>query len=215
MWCWLAVIVLFFTLPRSKLVGYVLPALAPLAFLVVDAAAGMRSGSPRGRRVWAGTAVAALLACVAVVAGIDVAARDSRRGLGQALGALRHPGEPVIFLREYFHDIPFYARLRQPVLVVDDWTPAHATAADNWRKELWDASAFGPNHTLIGDGELLPLLCVSPASWVLASASVAALYPFLADALPVASTPSTRLYRITQEQASGQATMACDSPDPA
>jgi 4-amino-4-deoxy-L-arabinose transferase-like glycosyltransferase len=215
MWCWLAVIVLFFSLPRSKLVGYALPALAPLAFLVVDAATGLRSGSRRGRRMWAGTAVAALLVCLAVVAGIDVAARESRRGLGQALGALRHPGEPVIFLREYFHDIPFYARLRQPVLVVDDWTPAHATAADNWRKELWDASGFGPNHTLIGEGELLQVLCASPASWVLVSTATAGQYAFLAAAQPVASTPSTRLYRIAQQRASGPATTDCDRPDPA
>jgi 4-amino-4-deoxy-L-arabinose transferase-like glycosyltransferase len=36
MWVWLAAIVGFFSLPNSKLVGYVLPAAAPFAFLLAQ-----------------------------------------------------------------------------------------------------------------------------------------------------------------------------------
>ena len=39
MWLWLAVVTVFFSLPQSKLVGYILPAAVPLAFLIGDSAA--------------------------------------------------------------------------------------------------------------------------------------------------------------------------------
>jgi 4-amino-4-deoxy-L-arabinose transferase-like glycosyltransferase len=211
MWCWLVVVVVFFSLPRSKLIGYILPALAPLAFLIVDTSAGLRSVSPRARRIWAGTAVAAVVACLAVVAGLNAGSRNSKRGIGQTLAALRQAGEPVIFLHEYFFDIPFYARLREPALVVDDWTSTHATAADNWRKELWDASRFGPTHTLIGEQAFRRALCTNSASWVVTSDRIAARYPLLAHARPVASAGSARLLRITQQQARQDAAMECAS----
>lgn len=37
MWIWAAVIILFFSLPKSKLVGYILPAMLPLVYLCADA----------------------------------------------------------------------------------------------------------------------------------------------------------------------------------
>ena len=37
MWIWAAVIILFFSLPKSKLVGYILPAMLPLEYLCADA----------------------------------------------------------------------------------------------------------------------------------------------------------------------------------
>ena len=56
-WIWLSAIVLFFSVPRSKLIGYVLPALPPLALL---AAAGWQRVTARWRH--AGRAFVALAA---------------------------------------------------------------------------------------------------------------------------------------------------------
>jgi hypothetical protein len=123
MWIWLAVIVVFFSLPRSKLVGYVLPALPPLAYLIAQ-------------RVLAGRVAEALLPKVrAHRAGIRRRVRGLRGGVamyavppgtrlrlpaGQAGGA----GDQVLMLDSYFYEIPFYWNLRQPVLVSDDWKAA-------------------------------------------------------------------------------------------
>ena len=55
-WIWLAAIVLFFSLPRSKLIGYILPVLPPLALL---AALGWQRAL--GQRRWADRAFVALV----------------------------------------------------------------------------------------------------------------------------------------------------------
>ena len=49
MWIWLAVVTIFFSLPQSKLVGYVLPVSFPLAYLIGDSAALLVANSPRAR----------------------------------------------------------------------------------------------------------------------------------------------------------------------
>ncbi|MGC4059682.1 MAG: glycosyltransferase family 39 protein [Aquabacterium sp.] len=65
MWVWMGVIVVFFSIPASKLPGYVLPALPPLAWLVADA---LLCRWPRG--AWGLPALAGLAAvlCVGLIA---------------------------------------------------------------------------------------------------------------------------------------------------
>jgi hypothetical protein len=45
---------------------------------------------------------------------------------------------------EYLYDVPFYARLREPVLIASDWADPELPKHDNWRKELFDAGRFDP-----------------------------------------------------------------------
>lgn len=196
MWCWLCVVVLFFSWPQSKLVGYVLPALAPLAFLIADAGLPLLARSHRARRVWLGCAVVAVLACLGLVAGSVATSRNSKRELAQTLAALSRPGEPVIFLHEYFYDIPFDARLTAAVLVVSDWNRPAARPGDNWKKELTDASRFAGNGTLVDESRLLDTLCAAPVSWIVASSGSLKDDSVLAGRQPVASAQKTRLFRI-------------------
>lgn len=82
---WVLVIVGFFSLPSSKLVGYVLPALAPWCVLL---AAGV---SAFGRAARATLALAALL-CIGVALALAVVAPHSSKAAGQALAAQRAAG---------------------------------------------------------------------------------------------------------------------------
>ncbi|SIR59327.1 glycosyltransferase family 39 protein [Pseudacidovorax sp. RU35E] len=141
---WMGVVVVFFSLPRSKLVGYVLPALPPLAALVALGMARVLGASPRRGRVLGATGIAAALMCVGAV---GLAAHlgtppDSRLRLpaGQSV----QPGDRVVMLDRYYYELPFYWQLHGPVVVAADWRPAVAQASDNWRKELADAGDFEP-----------------------------------------------------------------------
>jgi hypothetical protein len=134
---WALVIVLFFSLPNSKLVGYVLPALAPWCALLALGLAPLA----RGWRL--GMAVAALL-CIGVVAGLALRSPHSGKPAALALAAQRVPGEPVVFVEDMFYDVPFYAGLTEPVLVASDWLDPAIARSDNWRKELADAARFDP-----------------------------------------------------------------------
>ena len=173
MWLWLAVVVLFFSLPRSKLLGYALPAVPPLAWLLADAFVALSAPSRLTRRLWwASAAIAVVLSMVAVIT-FALHAPKSSRPLAAALASQRGASEPVFMLGRYVFDLPFYARLRSPVVVVDDWSSPAVDRSDNWRKELADAGGFAPvlaATTLLTPDALHPALCAANRAWVVGPA---------------------------------------------
>ena len=172
---WAGVVTLFFSMPASKLVGYILPAVPPLAFLVAEAvvrwrvrcvAAGASSRLPRA--LFATSAALAATVCVGAVVALHYHQPKSNRALAAILRASRQADEPVVFVANYYYDLKFYARLDEPVTVVDSWLPAEV-AKDSWRRELVDASRFAgveSSRRLIQPGELDALLCQARSSWV-------------------------------------------------
>jgi 4-amino-4-deoxy-L-arabinose transferase-like glycosyltransferase len=179
-------VVAFFSIPKSKLVGYVLPAVVPLAWIMADAS--LLLTSLRARRAWWVCAGLSALAGLAVVLGLALDQRHSTRDLGRALGAVHQPGQPVFMLEEYLYDVPFYARLQDPVIVVDEWDSPDVAKRDNWRKEIADAGVFSPEvarQLLLTRERLAPALCQAPVSWVLGSQGLRDTYPFLEQAQKV------------------------------
>jgi 4-amino-4-deoxy-L-arabinose transferase-like glycosyltransferase len=181
---WALAVVVFFSLPRSKLLGYVLPALPPLAALVAEglplaAQPWRRAGWTFGMPIVVGWALVLSLAAWPL---------HSHRDLAAALAAQHRPGEPVVALAPYPYDLPFYARLTEPVVVVQPWDQAPTTAHDDWRKELGDAAGFAPAvaaHTLLTPQDLPALLCQHAVSWVITDAAPAPRPALLAGATPV------------------------------
>ncbi|HEX7437688.1 MAG TPA: glycosyltransferase family 39 protein [Caldimonas sp.] len=137
---WVLAVVGFFSLPSSKLVGYVLPALVPWCALTALAIATPSFPERRFRVVIAGAA----LLCAGVVVALAWAAPNSNRAAALALAARMAPGDKVAMVDEYFFDVPFYARLSEPVLIASDWSDPDIPNRDNWRKELFDAARFDP-----------------------------------------------------------------------
>lgn len=190
---WTLVVVGFFSLPQSKLIGYVLPAVPPLAVLITEALPRL---DPRG---WRACAIVAVLLCLGGVTAVAMAPLPSARPLAQALLAQRQPGEPVIFAGGYFYDLPFYARLDRPVAVVEDWHDPAIGQRDNWRKELLDASRFaadGGTPVLADASRLDPGPCAAVSTWVVATAAAAARYGLAERARPVARSGDAGLWRI-------------------
>jgi hypothetical protein len=144
MWAWLASVVVFFSLPESKPVGYVVPVLFPLACLIAEPVlAAWRSGRPAARRLVVASVAGAVAACLVAVAWATRYDRDNT-ALAHALHELRAPGEPIVFVDEYFFDIALHARLDQPVPVIADWSAEKIAERDNWRRELAEAAPFAP-----------------------------------------------------------------------
>jgi len=161
---WVLAIVGFFSLPSSKLVGYVLPALAPmaalLALVLVQRPLALRRAG-----------IAAAVLGVGLVAALAWKAPGSNAVLGRALKAQMAPGDRVVFVEKYFYDLPFYARLREPVLVVSDWADPKLPLGDDWRKELFDAARFAPDlgQRLLWPRErLAAILCHPGTVWFVA-----------------------------------------------
>lgn len=152
---WVVAIVGFFSMPRSKLVGYVLPALAPwCALLGLTLHQRARAVAARGAQDatvswWArlstwGPVKLALAAglCVALVGGLAWKVPYSARDTALVLKDRLQAQDRVVFVDEYLYDLPFYAQLKQPVWVVSHWLSPDIAQRDNWRKELHDALRF-------------------------------------------------------------------------
>jgi 4-amino-4-deoxy-L-arabinose transferase-like glycosyltransferase len=171
---WCVAITGFFSLPASKLVGYVLPAVPPLALLIADVITqGRAAGSLSRWRI--GLGAIAVLMCLAALVGIARHRQASMQVIGPALRAQMQPDDPVIKLGTPAYDLGFYARLPAPAWVIEDWDDPALTQRDNWRKELADAAPFaspGAAAHLMRPSALVPLLCASRArqAWFIGDA---------------------------------------------
>jgi hypothetical protein len=216
MWVWVAMVVLFFSMPRSKLLGYVLPALPPLAFLIADGFLTLATPSMRAKRLWwSGSAIGAVLSVVAVAL-FTVHPRHSSRELAAALATQRGPGEPVFMLNHFYYDVPFYARMHEPVNVVDDWSSPDMNRSDNWRKELADGGHFAPKRAasrLITPASLPAALCASPVSWVIGPDTAGATYAFLAQARTIVNVGDTSLWKVETVSAARSNVLPCAGLD--
>jgi hypothetical protein len=160
---WIVAVVGFFSLPSSKLIGYILPALAPLCALLGLAAL-------RGRS-WRWVMPLAALGCLTIVVAFAWKTPKSHRDLGQALGAQVQAGDRVVFVDDPFFDVPFYAGMTQPPIVLSGWDDPDIARRDNWRKELHDSARFDPQaaaQRLWHTDRAGELLCAPGTVWFVA-----------------------------------------------
>ena len=204
LWLWVVMVVLFFSMPKSKLLGYVLPAVPPLAALMADGFVQLGIPTAGARRLWLASVAATCVLSLGAVIGYAVYAPNSLRDLATTLGSQRRQDEPVFMLGKYYYDVPFYAKLGWPLRVVDNWDASNAPQTDNWHKELADAGKFWPARagwTLITPSTLAEAVCSSPSSWVIGPATASVQYPFLQSAEIVFSRRDIKLWRIARPTA--------------
>lgn len=159
---WSVGVVAFFSFPRSKLPGYVLPAVPALAILL-----GPWCANWRYRKAFA---VAGAVICVAL---IPASMRASGLDPGRMAGALRArvaAGDRVVFWRRYFFSVPVILDRTRAVEVVDEWSAPSAQLPDSWRRELAAGREFEPTRApgvLVNRAEFRASLDTDPAPiWV-------------------------------------------------
>lgn len=169
-WIWLVAILGFFSIPNSKLIGYALPVVPPLALL----AAFWWQGQVAPRR-WGERVFAILVTLnVALALGGQVAAnrytqQHSSLDVATVLACQARASDVVAVVDEYPYDLPFYAQLPKPLEVIQDWDALRQTAGDNWRRELFEGADFDAQAAR----SLVPLsrldsLKQTPQAWVVA-----------------------------------------------
>ena len=136
---WALVVLAFFSMPASKLVGYIMPALAPVCALL---ALPMTDRDGQTHRWLRPTLAVAALFCVALVGALAWVAPKSGQDVGRALRGLVTPSDLVVLVGESFNDVVFEARLTQVPLVASNWDDPDVKRRDSWRKELADTVRF-------------------------------------------------------------------------
>lgn len=209
---WVVVVVVFFSFPASKLIGYVLPAVPPLAYLAVDAYRNFGTPSPRQRLGWWVGIGALALTGMGILFSLSIHPRHSTKTLAELLAASRAKGEPVLMLEHFPYDVPLYARLTESVVIVDHWEDESLTHQDTWRKELADAGKFAPDlaaRTLIPSDRLADQLCRTPVTWIISSDNALARYPVLSAALMVSAGDGTALWRFDRDASRSDLLLGC------
>ncbi|MGJ7581638.1 ArnT family glycosyltransferase [Variovorax sp. RHLX14] len=196
---WLTVIVIFFSIPRSKLVGYVLPCLPPLAYLIAAVLSHFTQSwkIPAALR-W--TAVGAAVLCVGSVLAAARFATPPGARLRLPAGEVLADGDRIVMLDTYYYEIPLYWRLKSPVTVVGPWQASRHSLKDDWRKEFGDAARFDPVRAadLLPEESALPsLLCQPRTTWLIARTDALKTRSWLAKKVPVVSNEQVAAWRFS------------------
>ena len=178
---WTVAIVGFFSVPSSKIVGYVLPVMPPLALLAAMGWQRWMGGHRRERAVWGAMCLLALGVALAVqVAAGRHSARQGTQDIARTLACQGRPSDTVYALGEYPYDLPFYTQSVQPMVVVQDWPALRRTAGDNWRRELFEGADFDAAAArVLQTPEVLVSAAQLPGRWLVAP-----------NALPAAQIPA-------------------------
>lgn len=194
LWVWPLLILIFFSIPSSKLIGYVLPVIPPVMALITE---GFVNGTTI-RETWRlGLLSAAAALCIGSLIAFTYADDISTKPLAEAYRKHAGPDEPLVFVRTYRFDVPFYAKLREPVVVVNEWD--QPILKDSWIKELADASHFKPSlgeRVLVNSKDIKQLLCARPVHWVILPGDYAERITILKPLVPVARNRLYMLIRI-------------------
>jgi hypothetical protein len=170
-WIWLGAIVLFFSIPRSKLIGYILPVLPPLALLAALGWQRALAARPRaGRWFAAAWLLAAALPVAITLAAPRIEGGKLSRDVAAELACRAAPGDPIYALGGYPMDLPFTAQTQQPLRLVQDWARTRAEAGDTWARELFEAGDFEPAtaRRILLQPEVLAQAARQPHAWLLA-----------------------------------------------
>jgi 4-amino-4-deoxy-L-arabinose transferase-like glycosyltransferase len=159
---WSLVVVAFFSVPRSKLAGYIFPALPALAILI-----GPWIARWPHRRLAAATAAAI---CIAAVPAALLSKELDQGRLASDLRGQIAAADRVVFWNGYFFSVPVILQRTRAVEVVGDWTMPSPQLPDNWRRELTAGKEFEPASAagvLISPADFRASLSNSPARvWV-------------------------------------------------
>lgn len=183
---WLAVVLVFFSLPQSKLVGYVLPALPPMAWFA----------APFVRR-WLVILAAVVCVVAVVLAGRFAVPPATRLALPPGFA----PGDRVVMVDDFFYELPFYWQLRQPVFIASDWSPEVAASRDNWRKEVFDAATFATpdqRRVLIAPGDIAALSDKPGTTWLVGQTENSTVVALSHGAPPVERSGPIGVWRFTR-----------------
>ena len=178
MWIWLIATLIFFSIPRSKLIGYVMVAVPPFAVLVADAMARVTGSQADLRRLAMRMTVVAVLVCAGILTGAILRERDPTPQIAAEMRPLMtSPTDAVVMLRSYPFSLPFYLRHAPPIQVAMNWDDPAILQRDSWPKEFYEAAEFDPvrgKSVLLRPAALNTLLaCAKQTVWVIGPAKFA------------------------------------------
>jgi len=167
-WIWVVSIVAFFSIPHSKLIGYVLPVLPALTLLAAVGWQRNMAQRPLARKMFAALGLLNAGIALAIVTQVAGVTREGRaQDLAAVLACAAQPSDTVYVTGAYPYDLPFYAQLPKPMVVLDNWPLLRREAGDGWQRELFEGADFDPQTAaLLQPMQALPAAGLTPGNWL-------------------------------------------------
>lgn len=147
---WIILITLFFSIPRSKPITYILPIFPACALFLAYYFISLRKVNPKYLLKWCTVVIIFnLLALLLATYHADKLNNKSLKPLILTLKHQLHENDIVINYYKHFPDVPLY--LEQPVIVVNNWEDKKIPKTDNWAREFWVGQQFQKTDHLLID----------------------------------------------------------------
>jgi 4-amino-4-deoxy-L-arabinose transferase-like glycosyltransferase len=166
-WVWLLAILVFFSVPNSKLVGYILPVIPPLTLL-----ASLGWQRTMAHRALAGKVFAAIcLVNGAIALGIvlkvgDVTRASRTQDVAQVFACAATPNDTLYVADAFPYDLPLYAQTTKPMVALGDWPTLRKKVGDGWQRELFEGADFDAKaDLLLQPPAVLAEVAQTPGHW--------------------------------------------------
>jgi len=169
-WIWFGAITLFFSIPNSKLVGYILPVIPALALLSALGWERAMAHRASAGKVFAGFCLLNIGIALVIVTQVGKITRTGRaQDIAQVLACEARPSDTVYASGAYPYDLPFYAQTRKPMVVLENWPMLRKQAGDGWQRELFEGADFDAQAAQVLQlPEVLAQVGVVPGNWFVA-----------------------------------------------
>ncbi len=214
-WVWIGAILLFFSIPNSKLIGYILPVVPAFALLAGHWLERHWEIAKWRRAAWACAWGGAALGIAAVIV-TTVEDRKSLVDLSDTVRAQMKPGDEVMFIESYYYSVPFYLHRAQPIRVMGQWNNPQYSAGDSWTTELYTSASFDPvakREILVTPDRIKHYVCSSIVTWAFMPDWAKSQYPLVAASPEVAHQYGVGVYRLGGQKGPKAAQEVCGDGD--
>ena len=171
LWIWAVAIMAFFSIPNSKLIGYVLPVMPALALL--SALGWERSMAHRARagKIFAALCLLNIVGALVLMTQVGEVTRTGRsQDVARALACAARPSDTVYVSGAYPYDLPFYAQTSKPLVVLENWPMLRQQTGDGWQRELFEGADFDAQAAKVLQApEVLAQAGLTPGNWLVVS----------------------------------------------
>lgn len=141
---WAIIIFIFFSIPHSKLVGYILPIFPPLALIIGN---NLSENWDKIKYYVFNMLAINMIFLLSLTASANYLNKRSIKPLIIQLKQMMQPQDEVIAYFKYFQDAPFY--LGKHIGVVANWDSPDIVKDDNWLREFWISKSFEKQNNLL------------------------------------------------------------------
>jgi 4-amino-4-deoxy-L-arabinose transferase-like glycosyltransferase len=169
-WIWVVTIVTFFSIPNSKLIGYVLPVMPALALLAALGWQRAMAHRARAGLIFVGLCLLNIAIALTLMLSVGGVTRSGRsQDMAQALACAAWPSDTVYVSDAFPYDLPFYAQTTQPLVVLENWPALRQQAGDGWQRELFEGADFDAQAAkVLQSPGVLAMAGAVPGNWFVA-----------------------------------------------